>query len=68
MERRSRFLKGALSFVVGGAAAVGAGILMSKMCKRDSEFTEKEGVAGKAAQSSEPYCAVPEGADICYPG
>lgn len=69
MEKASSWWKGGLSFLVGGAMAVGAGLLMSKVCKRNSQAGQKTGFMGNAAQSgNDAYCDVPEGADICYPG
>ena len=47
-------------FLVGSAVAAGAALLMSKVCKKGS----KEAAGG---ETSGTYCAVPEGADICYP-
>ena len=53
-----------LTFLVGGALGVGAGLLVSKA------LTMRQSLEGKAKDDQAPsshYCAVPEGADICFP-
>ncbi|OPY65417.1 MAG: hypothetical protein A4E57_03217 [Syntrophorhabdaceae bacterium PtaU1.Bin034] len=64
--------KGVVSLLLGGAMAVGAGLLISRACRmRSSETKAIGGVAqgGQPEQAGTTYpCSVPEGTDICYPG
>ncbi len=61
--------KAFVTFLLGGAVGAGAAFLMSRACKM------KGSTAGAAAsrpggadtEAATPYCAVPEGADICFP-
>ncbi len=65
MEKQRNTGKGVVTFLLGSAVGAGAAFLMSRVCKM------KGSVAGAAAQKGAEgegiYCAVPEGADICYP-
>ena len=68
MEKQMNAGKVFVTFLLGSAVGAGAAFLMSKVCKT------KGSIAGAAASrqggadgEATPYCAVPEGADICYP-
>ena len=64
MEKQTIANKGILSFLVGGAIGVGAGLLLSRACNTE------QATQGKTRDGELPagtYCAVPEGADICFP-
>ncbi len=64
MERETSASKGILTFLVGGAIGVGAGLLLSRACGMG------QSAEGKTRDGESPdgtYCAVPEGADICFP-
>ena len=64
MEKQTSASKGILTFLVGGAIGVGAGLLLSRAC---STGQEAEGKTGDGESPAGTYCAVPEGADICFP-
>ena len=61
--------KAIITFLVGGAMGVGAACLMSKVCKMrgPSAGTAGQKQDGSQTRPTTPYCAVPEGADICFP-
>jgi hypothetical protein len=60
--------KALATFLVGSAVGVGAGLLMSKMCKVGTPPRRTVLPKKPEAQEPTPYpCTVPEGADICYP-
>jgi len=64
MEKQTIANKGILTFLVGGAIGVGAGLLLSRACNTE------QAAQGKTRDGEVPagtYCAVPEGADICFP-
>ena len=64
MEKQASANKTILTFLVGGAIGMGAGFLVSKACNM------RQPAEGKIRDSEAPggtYCAVPEGADICFP-
>ena len=64
MEKQRIANKGILTFLVGGAIGVGAGFLLSRACDTG------QAAEGKTRDGEVPagtYCAVPEGADICFP-
>jgi hypothetical protein len=69
MEKRMHAGKFFLTFLLGSAAGAGAAFLMSKVCRMKGPIAgaaaSKPGEAG--GEAATPYCAVPEGADICYP-
>ncbi len=58
--------KAVVTFLVGSAVGIGAGVLMSKVCK---VAPMRRMMLPKKPERQEPstYCQVPEGADICYP-
>jgi hypothetical protein len=64
MEKQTGANTGILTFLVGGAVGVGAGLLLSRVC-RTGQATQGKSRDGES--SAETYCAVPEGADICFP-
>ncbi len=65
MEKQMNAGKGFVTFLLGSAVGAGAAFLMSKVCKKGSgAMASRPGTNGEEAT---PYCAVPEGADICYP-
>jgi hypothetical protein len=60
--------KALATFLVGSAVGMGAGLLMSKVCKVGMPL--RRPTLPKKPKEGEPTpypCAVPEGADICYP-
>lgn len=59
--------KALATFLVGSAVGMGAGLLMSKVCKVGTSSRRTMLPKKPEAQEPTPYCAVPEGADICYP-
>jgi hypothetical protein len=68
MEKQMNMGKAFVAFLLGSVAGAGAAFLMSRACKM------KGPIAGAAASrpggaggETTPYCAVPEGADICFP-
>ncbi len=64
MEKQTSASKGLLTFLVGGAIGVGAGLLLSRA------YSMGQAAEGKTRGGESPagtYCAVPEGADICFP-
>ncbi len=58
--------KALATFLIGGAVGMGAGLLMSKVCK-EGMSARRAMLPKKSEQEPTPYCSVPEGADICYP-
>jgi hypothetical protein len=65
MEKGMKNWKAVRAFLMGGAAALGAAFLVSKVCTvRGSARTR----VGKSEGPGATPCSVPEGADICYPG
>ncbi len=56
-----------ISVLVGGAIGAASAFLFSKVRKRGSSVRLKEIGPAKIPKSDQPYCDVPEGADICYP-
>jgi hypothetical protein len=69
MESQSTSGWSFVSFVVGAAVGLGAGMLTARSLR--SRFWEssskKTGIRGSDSVENTHYCAVPEGADICYP-
>jgi len=68
MEKQMNTGKGFVTFLLGGAVGAGAAFLMLRACKMKGSIagaTAQKG--GGAGGEATPYCAVPEGADICYP-
>lgn len=63
MEKQISTNKGILTFLLGGAIGVGAGLLLSRACNTGQETQGKT----RDADAAGTYCAVPEGADICFP-
>ena len=64
MEKQTSTSKEILTFLVGGAIGVGAGLLLSR-AYRMGQAAEGKTRDGKSPAGT--YCAVPEGADICFP-
>jgi hypothetical protein len=69
MKYGSRACSGMVSFLLGGAVAVGTALVFRRINKKKSQVEGKpEGKIIDRADAPEGiYCAVPEGADICYP-
>ncbi len=53
-----------VTFLLGSVVGVGAAVFMSKVCKMKASLQKAGGADVEGASS---YCAVPEGADICFP-
>ncbi len=66
MEAEPKSSKFLLSLIVGSVIGAGAGLALLKMCNRKARKGIEQG-GMTSVKSGEPYCAVPEGADICYP-
>ncbi len=58
-----------VSFVVGAAVGLGAGMLTARSRRSKAGELPSNKVASERGDRGEDtlYCAVPEGADICYP-
>ena len=69
MEKQTNTSLTLITLLLGGAVGVGAGYLVSRACGVCSSVGRKEKtIAGRNDEAlNTPYCAVPEGADICYP-
>jgi hypothetical protein len=69
METRRTSAWMMVSLVIGAAVGLGAGAFAARACKTKSgkSFSRKEIHTGNQGDSDTLYCAVPEGADICYP-
>jgi hypothetical protein len=70
MEQKMSAGKAIFSFVVGGAMGVGTACLVSRIraSRQYAVETARRSREQEAlAQIPGTYCAVPEGADICYP-
>jgi hypothetical protein len=70
MDREMHTSKAVLTFLAGSALGVGAGLLVSKAYRAKGQVaatTGRQKAPSGAHNTSTPYCAVPEGADICYP-
>lgn len=65
--KTSKAGKALISVLIGSAVGVGSAFLFSKVRKRGSSLRLKEIGPHKMPKSDEPYCDVPEGADVCYP-
>jgi hypothetical protein len=64
MENQINTSKTLLTFLVGGAIGASAALIVSKACNM------RQAGAGRSQDGqtpATPYCAVPEGADICFP-
>jgi hypothetical protein len=57
----------AISVLLGGIVGAGAGLLLSKFGRRRGGDVLSRIGPDRIPASEEPYCSVPEGADICYP-
>ena len=64
MEKQRIANKGIVTFLVGGAIGVGAGFLLSRVCDV-GQAAQRKTRDGEVPAGT--YCAVPEGADICFP-
>ena len=64
MEKQRIANKGLMTFLVGGAIGVGAGLLLSRACDV-GQAAQRKTRDGEVPAGT--YCAVPEGADICFP-
>jgi hypothetical protein len=57
-----------VTFLLGSAVGAGAAFLMSRACKMKGPVAGATALkTGGADGEATPYCAVPEGADICFP-
>jgi hypothetical protein len=68
MEKQINAGRGFITFLLGSVVGAGAVFLMSRACKMKGPIagaaaSRPDGAGGEAT----PYCAVPEGADICFP-
>ncbi|MGD0231917.1 MAG: hypothetical protein ABSC19_16445 [Syntrophorhabdales bacterium] len=69
METRMNVTRAIVTFLVGGAMGVGAACLMSRACamRKSNTGGSRQKPGEVPTQPATPYCAVPEGADICFP-
>ena len=68
MEKQNGTAKDAITFLLGGAVGMGAGLLLHKACVgRCGAGKPVQEKGSRDGQKSDTYCAVPEGADICFP-
>jgi hypothetical protein len=68
METRRTSAWMMISLVIGAAVGLGAGAFAARACKTKSgkSFSGKGIRPGNQGDNGTLYCAVPEGADICY--
>jgi uncharacterized protein (DUF697 family) len=67
MEKQVNTGKGIVTFLLGSALGAGAAFLMSRVCKMKGPIAGATTQKSSGADGETTYCAVPEGADICYP-
>ncbi len=67
MKAPSRAGKAFISVLVGSAIGAASAFLFSRMRRRGSSTQLDKIGPSKMPQSDQPYCDVPEGADVCYP-
>lgn len=68
MEKQTNAARTLITFLLGSAVGVGAGFLVSKACGVCSSIGKEAKITdGCSDEALNTPCAVPEGADICYP-
>ncbi len=68
MEKQKTSAWAIVSFAVGAVVGIGAGMMTARACKfKPGRLTSRPATPNSGADTGTPYCAVPEGADICYP-